>query len=232
MDKYVRSLALSSREAIQSEHAMEALATMKGPELNEIDGTENASSLLDSAEDVTANFLAPVEDEKYKLPQCPIYVYKGILTRLSGFRRIDACSVGILAGNDSCVRDVILAPSIESALNTKDVLYRWNEFEYGVFGFVVFESVTTPETYQGELLKLPNPNKTDLLLIATNEGAKPTAWMYHQQENTDDQKNSRFSTVSLQSGRHRAKADTFTVVHASHVGVEFEDQAGPAKMVQ
>ena len=92
MDKYVRSLALSSRETIQTEHAMEALATMKGPELNEIDGTENASSLLDSAEDVTANFLAPVADEKYKLLQCPIYVYKGILTRLSGFRRIDDCS--------------------------------------------------------------------------------------------------------------------------------------------
>ena len=139
-------------------------------------------------------------------------------------------TVLILAGNDSCVRDVILAPSIESALNTQDVLDRWTEF--GVFGFVVFESVTTPETYQGELLKLPNPNKTDLPLIATNEGAKPTAWMYHQQEKSDDQKNSRFSTVSLQSGRHQAKADTFTVVHASHVGVEFEDQAGPAKMVQ
>ena len=225
VQKSIESLASSSREAVQAERAMETLATMKGPELTEIAAAEpSSSSVVSSAEDVTARFLQPVEN-KNKVPLSTIFVYKGILARLSGLVKTDDCSLGILAGKDSVVRDVILTPSIDFVLNKTEVMDRWNTYEYEVLGLCALEHVKTPDSYQSDLMKLPNPNKRDLLLLASNAGAQPTAWIYQQCAKHDDQE-VPFSLVSLQTGRGRGKDETFTVVHANNVGVEFQDQAG------
>lgn len=160
---------------------------MKGPELTEIAAAEpSSSSVVSSAEDVTARFLQPSEN-KAKVPLSTIFVYKGILARLSGLVNTDDCSLGILAGKDSVVRDVILGPSIEFVLNQTEVMDRWNTYEYEVLGLCILEHVKTPESYQSDLMKLPNPNKRDLLLLASNAGAQPTAWIYQQCAKHDDQ---------------------------------------------
>ena len=225
VQKSIESLASSSREAVQAERAMETLATMKGHELTEIAAAEpSSSSVVSSAEDVTARFLQPSEN-KAKVPLSTIFVYKGILARLSGLVNTDDCSLGILAGKDSVVRDVILGPSIEFVLNQTEVMDRWNTYEYEVLGLCILEHVKTPESYQSDLMKLPNPNKRDLLLLASNAGAQPTAWIYQQCAKHDDQE-VPFSLVSLQTGRGRGKDEIFTVVHANNVGVEFQDKAG------
>ena len=224
MQKSIESIASSSREAVRAEQAIETLATMKGADLSEIATADgSSSSVVSSVEDVTANFLRPVET-KDKVPHSTIHVYKGILARLSGLIKTNDRSMGILAGKDSVVRDVILAPSVEFAVSKTEVMDRWTEREYEVLGLCILDHVKKPESYQHDLMKLPNPNNRDLLLIASNMGAQPTAWLYHQCEKSGVQE-VPFSLVSLQTGRGRGKDETFTVVHAKDVGVEFQDQA-------
>lgn len=238
MDKTIRSLAMGSQEAVQTEKAFEVLATMKGPDLNELatDKTDNGigdattNTLFNGeCEDITAEFIKPLEKIQPDLPESDIFVYKGILMRLAGMS--GSCSndhaqqfMGVLAGKDSTVMDVMLAPSLESALDTPEVSNRWLQLGYQVLGLAVSGSMDTPETFGKELSRLFDLSKSDFIFLAFNGSVNPRVWMVRQEGASNDELS--WSRVTLGRGRGRQKGDKFTVVSANKVGVTFEDEAG------
>lgn len=231
MKKSIRSIAASSREAIQTEKAMQALATMKGAELQELANDIVTPLSLDGpVQNVTAQFLKVPEDNKPKLPESEVFVYRGALNRLCALQSSTDFTVGVLAGKDSAVLDVILADTVDTVLKTIEVQQRWFELKYEVYGLSVFQHVETPENYRNALVTLPNPNNKDMLLLAFDGGLKPTAWTAHLHEYSSGAEIS-FSQVAVRSGRGRQKDETFTIVHVKNVGVEFEDQAWFKKTV-
>ncbi len=239
VDKTIRSLAMSSQEAVQTEKALEVLATMNGPDLNELanDKTDNGISaattntlLNGECDDITAEFIKPLEKIQPDLPESDIFVYKGILMRLAGLSgswsndNVQEQFMGVFAGKDSTVMDVILAPSLESALNTPEVLNRWLELGYQVLGLAVYGSMDAPDTFGKELSRLLDISKSDLILLAFNGSMSPCVWMVRQEGSSNDELS--WSRVTLCRGRGRQKGDNFTVVSANKVGVTFTDEAG------
>lgn len=230
VDKSIRALAMSSTEAVHTEKAIATLATIKGPELNQI-ATDDADSKNNYAnedvQDITNEFLKHDENQQPELPESKVFVYKGILKRLSGMCTYDVSPkfIGVLAGKDSSVYDVILAESAASALDTPEVLQRWEVLGYEVLGLVVSGSMDVPDGFQSDIMRLRNASTTSLLVLVFNGTSLPSSWVVHQPEGNHE-KELCFSRVKIGRNRGRHKGDSFVVVHANKVGVTFQDEVG------
>ena len=230
VDKSIRSLAMSSNEAVHTENAIATLATIKGPELNQIatdDADSKNNNANEDAQDITHEFLEHTEKQQPELPESNVFVYKGILKRLSGLCSYDVSHkfMGVLAGKDLSVYDVILAPSAASALDTPEVMERWKDLGYEVLGLAVSGSMDVPDGFQSDIVRLRNPNTKSLLVLVFNGTSSPSSWVVHQQEG-DNENELCFSRVKIGRNRGRQKSDSFAVVHANKVGVTFQDEVG------
>ena len=230
VDKSIRSLAMSSTEAVHTENAIATLATIKGPELNQIatdDADSKNNNANEDAQDIAHEFLEQTEKQQPELPESNVFVYKGILKRLSGLCSYDVSHkfMAVLAGKDSSVYDVILAQSAAPALDTPEVMERWKDLGYEVLGLAVSGSMDVPDGFQSDIVRLRNPNTKSLLVLVFNGSSSPSSWVVHQQEG-DNEKELCFSRVKIGRNRGRQKGDSFVVVHANKVGVTFHDEVG------
>ena len=133
--------------------------------------------------------------------------------------------IGVLAGKDSSVYDVILAESAASALDTPEVLERWEVLGNEVLGLVVSGSMDVPDGFQSDIMRLRNANATSLLVLVFNGTSSPSSWAVHQQKGNHE-KELCFSRVKTGRNRGRQKGDSFVVVHANKVGITFQDEVG------
>lgn len=226
MDKSINSMAKGSYEALQTQKAIETLATMKVPELTSIVedmGQNKHAEMIETAQDITADFIKqPILDTESLLPQSEIVVYKGIIKRLSGVvAKENSNTIGILAGKDNSVSDVILGHSIDDVLNSQEVHTRWMAQEYSVLGMVVFEAVENPEKYKKDMLSLQkNYAEQVLVLLAFDGSPTPKSWNTRKEDHGD----MSFTAVSVGKTRSRHKGDKFAVLEASKVGVSYQDE--------
>lgn len=227
MDKSISSIAKGSYEALQTQKAIETLATMKVPELTSIVedmGQNKHAEMIETAQDITAEFIKqPILDTESLLPQSEIVVYKGIIRRLSGIvaKENSNHTIGILAGKDNSVSDVVLGHSIEDVLNSQEVRNRWMTHEYSVLGLVVFEALENPEKYKKHMLSLQEDYAPQVLVLLAFDGSPiPKSWDVRK----EDQKDISFTAVSVSKTRSRHKGDAFAVLEVSKVGVSYQDE--------
>ena len=235
IDKTIKSIASSNKEIVQAEKAIEALASVGGPELAELaqDLNDNHKhSDLAQAEDITAKFLAPVEAlEKPVLSE--ISIYKGIVRRLASMVSTpnpggkNEQRVGVIAGKDHRVLDIIIGESAREVLSYEEVEERWSKLGTELLGLVVWESVDTPSKFEDDLLELASIVGTSTLLFMAFDGNPyPKTWDVQCSHVQSKPVITSFQTVGLNTNSARQKGDDFLVSHASNLNVSMMDQVG------
>lgn len=207
-----------TKPAIATESALQTLA--KGAELEKVvkDVSPQTSTAMVEMKDVTAEFLEPIQNSAGSLDASPFFVYKGITRKMASMNG-DGSLVGVLAGKDDKVLDVIAGPSVSNILQNQCVLERWERLEYSAFGVVVWNHAGEPKqcSHHFEALNC----STKMLLICLPLPPDSRAWVVQPSGN-----DLSFSPVALHSpgGGNRKKNDVYTVMCASHVSTTVEDQ--------
>eukprot|EP00435_Cladocopium_sp_Y103_P013387 s2422_g3.t1 len=220
----MQAIASSTKEAVQTQKALKTLATFQGPELGDIISKLEKDPAQDSvvasdAKDVTADFLAPIEQPQKQIPTSNIRVYRGILRRLAGMKHSDE-RIALLAGADSSVTDVVLADTIESAVGSTEVLNFWKKLNHEVLGLAMFGDLSDPSKYDDEIKSLPGSQKQMLLMVFSGS-EEPKAWTTSR----DTSSELVWSIVRVDMNHnHRKRNEKIRFVHADKIGVSFDDE--------
>ncbi len=228
-------MAASTKDALQTQKALQTLASVKGPPLPEVistlegGGVKHCAASDPMGKDITADFLTPPKKPKAaEHPESNITVYKGILRRLAGTKPKPG-SVAILAGANQSVTCVVVADSVTSALTSSEVLEFWKGNGHDILGLAIWEDLADPSKYKDDLSSLSIP---EALFLAFWGDLNPRAWAASRTEEASEVDFQRVS-VSCQD-RIRRKHDRVCFVHASKIGVTFDDEVScnaNAKMV-
>lgn len=223
LDKSLGSVLEKVKPAVEADAAISVLS--KGAELTKVieEATGESNTLsLNNFKDVTADFLAPTVDEPTGLEECPFFVYKGLIRRLSGMcGRRENEHFGVLGGHEMKVLDVITGSSVESVLQNPHLIERWQSKGFSAMGVVVWRQ-GEPED-QKELIQAL-PSETPLLLMMYPLRPDRRAWVTQCADGALS-----FKPVSLDSkAMNRKKNDTYTVLPADRLSTSFEDQAASA----
>ena len=218
----MKAVVASSEDEVKAAKLMQTLAKEGDMEkiLQDIGTVSEAKpDQLDQLRDVTAEFLESSQPHGPELPPSPIHVYKGLIRRLA--ETSDSTQVGVLAGRDDRVQDVILGPTVLQVMENPDVISRWKDFKYEVLGMVSW-CEDGREECEHQLQQLWDAQ--DHMLVLVMAGMESTkAWL--AEKDTDSSKLS-FRAVSVtQSGVNRQKGDNFVVLPATQVAVTLQDQA-------
>lgn len=215
MNKSLQKVIDKTKPAMAQEAALKALANSEMKEvLEEVD----CNSSLDNTKDVTADFLAPMTRSEEDLDECPLFVYKGLIRKLESISGKETVEIGVLAGKEGRVLDVITASSVGSVMTNPFVIERWQKQDYKALGVVVWTE-SEPDAHKDliEASGLEHP----LLLMTFPLKPDRRAWL--TQWNDGD---ISFKPVALCSqSNNRKKNDIYAVLPASRVGTSFEDQA-------
>lgn len=229
----MKVVAMSSSEQIQTEKALQSLATMPVAELPTLvsDLGKNPAGNVGHFENVTDEFMATKPVMGPVLETSNFQIYKGVLKRLAGMHSTSSgCSnnqIAVIAGKDSTVSDVIYGESVDDILNTPEVLMRWQDLGNDVLGLVVWDSVDDPRKFHDSLLGLPRL-VDPLLLLAFNGLPHPNAWHVHIAGEGADERIDFLPVILDSKAGTRKKDDKFSITEASKVGTCFADQAGVA----
>ena len=135
MNKSLQKVIDKTKPAMAQEAALKALANSEMKEvLEEVD----CNSSLDNTKDVTADFLAPMTRSEEDLDECPLFVYKGLIRKLESISGKETVEIGVLAGKEGRVLDVITASSVGSVMTNPFVIERWQKQDYKALGVVVW----------------------------------------------------------------------------------------------
>ena len=133
----MKAVVASSEDEVKAAKLMQTLAKEGDMEkiLQDIGTVSEAKpDQLDQLRDVTAEFLESSQPHGPELPPSPIHVYKGLIRRLA--ETSDSTQVGVLAGRDEPLQEVILAPTVLQVMENPYVISRWKDFKYEVLGMV------------------------------------------------------------------------------------------------
>lgn len=214
---------------MQIQKALRSLASHQGPELGAIisgldKGEDQPYVAISEAKDITASFLAPPENSvRQEFPESKIKVYKGLLRRLAG-KNPNNEQVAILAGSEMSITSVILSDDLEQALASTDVLNHWKTIGCEPMGLAVFKPVSDPSEY-GDMLQQISAVQNSMLLMAFTGAATPSAWIADR----DDSTSTQFLWSPVRVGNHTAKRkqhSKISFVHATRIGVSFDDEVG------
>lgn len=222
MQKTLGSLIKSKKTAVAADTAIQSLA--QGAELEaivkSIDTDSKAIPEMSGAIDVTEQFLSPPVDTAPKLPSCPFFVYKGILKRLASIQQGHS-EVGVMAGKEHSVLDVLLGGSVDAIIHNQSVIERWSELSYQIMGVVVFNHSGEETDWNQHLQSLDTSN--ELLLLSIPVNMERRVWMVK----TTDGGSLTFDAVVLENdNKNRKKDATYLVINACHVSATLLDQAG------
>jgi hypothetical protein len=129
VDKSFKQIAATTKEALQTQKALQSLAESQGSELPQIisnldpNGSKpsaGSSVPMPDAKDITAEFLAPTQQSE-DYTDSSIVVYKGILRRLGGMRP-RANTIAVLAGSDKHAVSVVVSEDLATVVKSKHVL--------------------------------------------------------------------------------------------------------------
>lgn len=233
MDKSITQMAASTQEAMQTRKALHTLASGNKAELPEViqqlekDSVVNSEgSAASSMKDVTAEFLAPVQDETQTLTNSSICVYKGILRRLAGMTP-KPNTVALLAGSGLYVLNVVVAETLECALGSETVRGYLKEKGHEILGLAVWGSISDPKQYQESMLNICKAGiaQTKLLLLAVQGHENPDAWVASVSENASVEQPFEWLPVRVGGqNNHRKRHGVISFTHATKIGVTFEDE--------
>lgn len=119
---------------------------------------------------------------------------------------------------------MVVAETLESALKSEEVLNYWKTNDFAVLGIATFEHVDDPSKYEDTFRTLPVLQKQMLLLSFSGE-LNPPAWIASNTDSADSQFVWSQVRVGNQSNNRR-KHDKISFVHASKIGVSFDDEVG------
>ena len=220
LTKSMKTLTTNAKETVHANDAILALQAAASktvlPKLIEPMGSKTCD--MSQVRDITADFMAPSVPSDAGMEVSEIFVYRGIVKRLAG---MSAKQVGVLAGLDKRVQDVLLGSSVDEVIHNETVEERWRSLHYEVMGLVVWCDVgkEDPSEYkeQFNVLKSEKP----LLLLVFHGKPDPAAWVTE----CDGVKVSSFKRVLLDSKGNRKKDDQYIVMQANLVATTFLDQA-------
>lgn len=235
LDKSMKTVAMGSREQIQADKALQTLAALATPELNTLarDLGNASTGNLEKYQDVTSSFLASSEFTGLQLETSHFRIYTGIVKRLAGMSPASdqpgMIKVGILAGQNSNICDVIWGSTVGDVLETPEVSSRWNDLQYDVLGLVVWDTPDQYSKYSDTMLQLPPTAEATLLFLVFNGLPQPHSW-HVEFTGLGSEREACFHPVSIDWRKcNRKKDDSFLVSEASRVGVSFVDQAWVAQ---
>jgi hypothetical protein len=229
VDKSFKQIAATTKEALQTQKALQSLAESQGSELPQIisnldpNGSKpsaGSSVPMPDAKDITAEFLAPTQQSE-DYTDSSIVVYKGILRRLGGMRP-RANTIAVLAGSDKHAVSVVVSEDLATVVKSKHVLDYWKQLEHEPLGLAIFGAISDPGQYADSILSLPTSQKT-LLLISISDGISNLAWLAERQGDATSGLVWTQVRVGCQSST-RKKHDKIRFVHADRIGVTFDDE--------
>lgn len=125
--------------------------------------------------------------------------------------------VGILAGKDNVVQDVILAESIDSVVQSHETKSRWEQRGFVLLGLFASTEGECAQNFDYSLRKLEISSDTLLLLLQA-----PTL---HCKVFEYDVKEKTCCAASLRVKSHRCKDEKFVVVHCDELNVTMKDSS-------
>ena len=125
--------------------------------------------------------------------------------------------VGILAGKDNVVQDVILAEPIDSVVQSHETKSRWEQRGFVLLGLFASTEGECAQNFDYSLRKLEISSDTLLLLLQA-----PTL---HCKVFEYDVKEKTCCAASLRVKSHRCKDEKFVVVHCDELNVTMKDKA-------
>lgn len=226
MDKSINKIAANTHEALQTQKALTALASQQGSGLpsilSKLDAPHDSmAASVAEAQDVTEEFLAPLETHANELPDTDIIVYAGILKRLTGMTPVQN-QVVFLSGVDSFVSDAVVADDVATAMESPVLLNHLKNRGCQILGLAVFENVVDPSTYEATFQKLPTSN-TRLLLLSVC-GFELRAWIASANGDHADGHQFVWSAVEMGNKGSRRKQGRISFVHINRIGVSMDDE--------
>ena len=222
LQKSLKAVETKTQSQVAVESALQSLA--KGSELEQVvQDVGDKAAMLAEPQDVTAQFLMPVEKET-DLEESPIFVYKGIIKRLASMQgklSDGTPEVGVLAGKEMRVLDVITGPSVSAVTGNQSVIERWERLEYSTMGIVVWNHSGSPDECSKHFEGLDT--SVSMLLIAFPLATDRRGWTLKQCDGT-----LKFSPVRVESSKatNRKKNDVYMVLKANKVSTTLKDEAG------
>eukprot|EP00438_Fugacium_kawagutii_P014416 Skav236071 [mRNA] locus=scaffold2211:153024:160283:+ [translate_table: standard] len=134
--------------------------------------------------------------------------------------------LGILAGKDDVVLDVILGTDVSNILVTPELIQRWDNLQYQIMGLVEFvednAEVHTDMDLE-HIQELFAQTQKPLLMIRIGNSTDPKSWMFHDD---NDDASAKLTACKLDNeGKKRRKNADYRITPADQLGVTFEDEA-------
>lgn len=171
------------------------------------------------AVDITSVFLASGNSVQLgpALKETVISMYKGTIHRIMAGNDDENVKVGILAGKDNVVQDVILAESMDYILQSHETKSRWEQRGFVPVGLIAFTEGECAQNFADSLRKFETSSDTLLLLLKAST-LPCKVFEYDVKEKT-------FCAASLTMKSRRCKDEKFVVVHCDELNVTMKDKA-------
>ena len=221
----MKHIAANGKDAVAVKEMLGMLSSTPQSGMDELAKNmvdEQLPSMKD-IQDVTADFLMVPQRHGPDLLRSPYQVYRGIIQALLGYKNKTYVSeqVGILAGNNDTVLDVILGVDIQSTLTTPELIDRWDSLGYTVMGLVVWDDQDDPMKHVECMQELFSNVQRPLLLLQFGKSPEPNSWQFN-----DNEVEFKFVAVGLENKeKKRRKNADYRVIPVDQLGVTFDDEA-------
>ncbi|CAE7815818.1 MDN1 [Symbiodinium sp. CCMP2592] len=223
VEKSLKELENQGSAAGESQKAIRALLKHSSSQelgqavLELADAETETPAVLATAEDITAEFLAPMSQMGPELCVAEVGVYKGMLRYLHSATD----PRGLLAATSDLVcRDLILSSGtpLRDVLKTPELQERWKALDVKPVGMVVQGGASPQQHHEDlEILRQANPSAEQLLFMSF---PGPISWQVQFNNGLQCCRAEPNSHVGRRAGR-----TSFTAARLEQLGVTFEDEA-------
>lgn len=230
LSKHLHDAERVGLTAAAKEQALHQIQKASGDFIEDFASKQPAGHDLVNVEDLTSSFLAARVQPGPSLQQSKLNLYKGLLRRIMSHSEVGEQSgmLGILAGSNYNVYDVILTSNVADALQAPELRTRWKEMGYDVLGLAVFSPTHAAKHYKTALASLGSSSDVLMLLLmnGTNEPSCYELAVGRDSDLTHEEDLDSLTLTALSStSENRKKGQTYTVVSIDKVGVSISDEA-------